>query len=510
MKSLFILFILIATTVFIGCNDQKLEKVNKYTVVVDANNLRKLHVEAEINLEGNILSMDWISANFLEKGWAQFVEDLKVYDLKGKPIQFNYKDKATWVLNTDKKRVKVTYDVNLTHDKILWEEGGHSAASYVLEDVVYSIGAAIFIANPVEELVNGAGAQTLVHFNMPESYDIAVPWKRLEGKPQLFSVNSTYELVRSGLSYGNIEKSVFKISNTQVEIATAQDFKEIIPLYKEIYNQVIPALSDYFGGGTDNKYVVISNMAPRTEEFDPYFSGEGLYRSMSFITPFYPPNEYISVFWYILTHEYAHNWLGINIQPTHQHTEYWFMEGFTDYISWGIIHLLGQIPNDLMLNGFLVGDQPLGWGENIKKYLSVVGKVNMREAGEAKKDNYGLLYSGGSVFAMTLDIEMNVVSGGKVGLKDLIRKLNQEFGMNSQKTLDFSDIKNAVNKLVGKNLDYLFDKYVNGKEIIPVDKYLQKAGIICKNLGKEDQALVLDENATAKQKKLLKAITGIE
>lgn len=507
MKSLLILFTIITLNT---CTVEKAEELNKYTVTVDSNNLRKLHVEAELTLRNGLLSMDWISANSVEKGWAHFVENLKITDIDDSIISFEYKDKATWVLNTNKDKVKVSYDINLIHDRIDWVEGGHTASSYVLEDVVYSIGAAIFIANPVNEMVKGVGEKAIVYFKLPDDYKVAVPWMLLENQPGVFKVNSTFELVRSGLTYGNIEKSVFKVSNTHVEIATAQDFKNIIPLYKDIYEQIIPSLTSYFDGTKDDKYVVISNIAPRTDEFDPYFSGEGLFKSMSLISPIYPPEEYLPIFWYLLTHEYTHNWMGINIQPKDQYSEYWFMEGFTDYISWGMIHQLNIIPDELMISGFDVDGQPLGWGENIKKYVNVAGKIDMRSAGKEKQENYGLLYSGGSVFAMVLDIEMNSVSDGRVGIMSLMRNLNQEFGMGSTKTLSFSDIKNSVNLLTDKNLDYLFDEYVAGNKIIPINTYLNKAGIIVENLGEENQLISIDKNASAEQMKIFYAITGIE
>ena len=480
--------------------------VNEYKIIISRDDLRKVKVEAELNIPERRLSMDWQSVNFLEKGWSHFVENLKVYDMEDNLIEIEYVDKATWQLNTTAKRVQISYDVNVMHDTVIWEEGGHSAAAYVVEDVVYIIGAALFIASPAE-IKRGAGEMANISFSMPNDYDIVVPWKQRGETKHNFSVNSTYELVRSGISFGDIEKGYLSIEGMEVYIATAKDFKAIIPLFKSIYKEIIPAAQAYFDDQLQFKYVVIINKAPRTKEVEPYFSGEALHQSMSFITPIFPTEEFMPMFWYILTHEYVHLWNGINIETLHETKEYWFFEGFTDYISLGLLNKLGKISQEQMINSYQVGPYAIGWGDNIKKYLVVAGKQNMREAGKSKGDNYDLLYSGGSLFALILDIEMNTITNGKIGVRNLSSEINKKFGNKAAK-LDYKDIKDMVSELSGTKFDYLFDAYVEGIEIIPVAEYLQKAGLLIEHLGQETQKIMIDPNATENQKLVLKAIIG--
>ncbi len=504
----YLVIIAVALTAFTSCTQAQNQK-NQYTITVDQADLRKVKVEGIINLSQPKLSMDWPSANSVERGWAHFVENLKVYDSKNRPIDIEYQNKATWKLNAKEDRVRISYEVNVTHDKVNWTEGGHSASAYVVNDVVYMIGAALFIAEP-KELAMGNGQQSTVTFDLPEDFNVAVPWSTTAGKTNEFEANSIYELVRSGMQFGRFEKSTTNIGGMEIEIATAADFKEVIPIFQSIYQQIIPATLDYFGDKTASKYLVIANQAPRTEEFQPYFSGEALHQSMSVISPVVPSQEFMPVFWYLLSHEYVHIWNGINIQVSDQEAENWFMEGFTDHISWDILHRIGIIPSDVMINGLSVAGNSAGWGVNIQKYLAVAGEKTMREAGKAKQENYDLLYSGGSLFALILDIEMNHVSDGQAGVRALMRTLNQKFGVAQDgRQISFDDIKKTVNDLSGKNLDELFDAYVNGSTVIPVSDYLQKAGLLIQNIGAESQQITLDENATAKQKLVLKAISGI-
>lgn len=483
--------------------------VNEYKIIISRDDLRKVKVEAELNIPERRLSMDWPAANSVERGWSHFVENLKVYDMEDNLIEIEYVDKATWQLNTTAKRVQISYDVNVMHDTVSWEEGGHSASAYVVEDVVYIIGAALFIASPAE-IKRGAGEMANISFSMPYDYDIVVPWKQRGETKHNFSVNSTYDLVRSGISFGDIEKGYLSVEGMEVYIATAKDFKAIIPLFKSIYKEIIPAAQAYFDDQQlQDKYVVIINKAPRTKEFEPYFSGEALHQSMSFITPIFPTEEFMPLFWYILTHEYVHLWNGINIETLHGDKETWFMEGFTDYISLGLLNKLGKISQEQMINSYQVGPYSIGWGDNIKKYLVVAGKLSMREAGKSKADNYDLLYSGGSLFALILDIEMNAITNGKIGVRNLTSEINKKFG-NKTAQLDYNDIKDMVSELSGTNFDYLFDAYVEGIEIITVAECLQKAGLLIKHVGQATQKITIDPNATENQKLVLKAVIGID
>ena len=483
------------------------ELPNRYIVHIDETDLRSVNIEAELNLNGKHLSMDWPSVSWLEKGWAEFILNLKIEDSEGNNVEYRYMEKARWALHTSAKRVRCTYQVQLNHDRTSWEEGGHSAATYVLKDLVYSIGAALFIANPVDDLIIGAGPKAEVHFNLPGHYHMAVPWKVISAELNQYEVNSTYELIRSGLSYGSLKKSTQKIEGMEIVLSSANDFKEVIPLFQDIYDQIVPIAIQYFGSKPDRKYVVIANNAPRTSEFEPYFSGEALHQTMSLISPIVPTPEYMPLFWYILTHEYCHNWMGITIQANPK-DQAWFMEGFTDYISWKILHEVGQIPQEMVLNGFGFGPNSIGWGENIKKYLAVAGSTNMIEAGKNKSENYDLIYSGGSLFALLLDIELLQATNGKKGLREYIQEINHNFGAGNDTILKHSDLKQKAIEIGGTSLESIFKRYVEGIDLMPIQDYLQKIGIQIDNFGKENQHLSVDPRSTKDQKKLLEKIMG--
>lgn len=485
------------------------QTINQYRIIVDDNDLRTVEVEAQLQLDGSILSMDWPSGNSVENGWAHFADNLKVTDLQGKEIPFQAAGKATWQLSQVVEEVNIKYEVNIRHDKVNWTEGGHSAAAYVLEDVVYMIGAALFIAAPEEKLAIGSGNPAVVEFGIPDGFTVIVPWPKKDDCQACYQVGSTYELIRSGLSYGRLSNSVLDIQEMKIEIATASDFKASIPVFESMYEEIVPACLSYFGATRGNKYIVIANRAPRTEEYQPYFSAEALHQSMSVISPALPEEQFLTFFWYILAHEYIHTWNGINIRPKAEEAEYWFGEGFTDYVAWMLMYQQDKIPLELFLNGIELGDNGLGWGVNIKKYLAVAGKKTMREAGSDKQENYDLIYSGGSLFALILDIEMRMASQGRRGVKDLMRSLNQTYGTGPEvKLYAYQALVEEASAICGKDLSEIFRTYVEGISLIPVEQYLNKIGLTIKDMGQDSQHISIDQDEAAAAKQLREALLG--
>ncbi len=510
MKRSFLIITFILVGYITGCAQGTDTKTDSYTITINPDNLRLISVSAEIHVEDQQISMNWPSGNSVEKGWSHFVEGLEVFDSRNKPIQYEYVDTARWKLKSRKKKVKINYNVRLDHDKVAWNEGGHSAASYVLEDVFFSIGAALFISTDSDLLADRKPRPTTITFNLPDRFDVAIPWKQSSMENNLFEVATTYELVRTGMMIGKFPKQVKTVSNVEIEIATASDFQQVVPMFGAIYEGLIPAALEYFDDTNAGKYVVIANQAPRTEEFGPYFSGEALEKSMSLISPIVPTPDFLPMFWYILTHEYLHLWIGHNIQTKDYKRGSWMMEGFTDYVSLKLLHNMGVLPSEYLINGIEMAGNSTGWGENIKKYLAVAGSISMHDAGNQKEENYDMVYSGGSAFALMLDIEMNAVTSGKIGMDHLMRTLNKKFGLRTGgRQIVMDDVQKAINDLCGTNLDHLFDDYVFGTKVIPISEYLNKAGLTIEKAGESDQKISMSPNATEEQKAILKAISGI-
>jgi predicted metalloprotease with PDZ domain len=72
--------------------------------------------------------------------------------------------------------------------------------------------------------------------------------------------------------------------------------------------------------------------------------------------------------------------------------------------------------------------------------------MTVREAGKDKQPNRQLVYGGGSLAALALDVELRKRSADRVGLPDLLREMRRQFGQAGQ-TYDLDDIVRIAGQL---------------------------------------------------------------
>jgi predicted metalloprotease with PDZ domain len=124
-----------------------------------------------------------------------------------------------------------------------------------------------------------------------------------------------------------------------------------------------------------------------------------------------------------MAHELLHFWNGLSFAPVDYHEE-WFKEGATDYLTIATLARNGFIDENLLFKRL----------ENVpRRYLIArmaqgLG-MSVRDSGKDKQPNRQLVYGGGSLAAMALDVEMRVRSQDRVGLPDLMKALYAQYPM---------------------------------------------------------------------------------
>jgi len=119
--------------------------------------------------------------------------------------------------------------------------------------------------------------------------------------------------------------------------------------------------------------------------------------------------------------------------------------------------------------------------DDVQKYQAVAGKISLRKAGLEKQTNYDLIYSGGAVIAFAPDIELRESTDLKVGFEDffkrMYRKFNSDFYATERTKYGCRDIVDIASDLAGKDLSGLFERYVSGSDVIPMEIYFDKLGL---------------------------------
>jgi predicted metalloprotease with PDZ domain len=147
--------------------------------------------------------------------------------------------------------------------------------------------------------------------------------------------------------------------------------------------------------------------------------------------------------------------------------EYWFTEGFTDFYSIVVCTRLGFISEDEFL---------INLKRSWESYLSEQGKLSIREAGKNKFANRELVYDGGSLIAMALDLQIRALTQNRNSLDDVIKQMYQEFGL-TRNMFTVNDVIRVVSQIAGEDFEPFFSKYVTGTERLPLEEYLKNVGV---------------------------------
>jgi len=190
----------------------------------------------------------------------------------------------------------------------------------------------------------------------------------------------------------------------------------------------------------------------------------------------------------LLLHEVFHLWNAESFRYASQ-KEQWFNEGFTDFYAYKTAAQLGVLsPAQALANTAL----PLGY------YQSAAQPFSMRQAAEVSKtDHYFLVYNGGWVTALVLDLDIRKRSQGAHSLDDLMRWMYQHKPRHQQ-LYQLADILTGLQQSTGLDYQDFFARYIDGKEKIPLAEYL--------DLGKAAWQLEFHQTPTDASKRLYQSI----
>ena len=494
-----LLVITLFSLLFGGCwtPSYAAQTASQYTVNISEQDKRLVRVEARIIPKGNILGVCPEGANHLPDKWATFIRNLTAKDDSGAVIQLQYLGEGAWQIPEPlPKSITLNYDVLIKHDQGKWPFGAKEAA-YVRDDGVFYTGASLFIT--MLELTN-----MTVRFNVPNGWKVTVPWQEVSGQENTFRVSNAEELVWIGMLVGKHLERKTHVGNLEVTLAIGQDLKPSADLFDQTVKTIVPAYINIYGGepvfrgSSINKFVIFANRDPNDEG-----GGAVFVRTISMMLRDLPTKqEAASTFsWsHIIVHEMGHLWNGQSIREAGQ--ESWFNEGVTDYLSYLLEARAGLISRQELLKVF---------AQKYDEYLAVAGKLSIRRAGDHKGANYDLVYSGGLIAALALDVELRRNTKNVNGLESLLRQMYREFGIQDKKYA-MEDILNSVNRIAKINLQPFFKDYIEGTKIIPLEKYLDSLGLDVKRVAVSDRPHTTIQNtpkASHSQRVLFQKITGL-
>ncbi len=420
---------------------------NRYHVQVDAASTFA-DVDADLWLSGDTLALFNVQeAPGLANGQASLIEDLRVSDVAGKTLR------AQDVGGGDFKlaafgRIHVRYRVRLEHDQYRWP-AGMDEVGYRTDEGVMLTGYALFLADGADAMQGPIE----VEFSLPRGWQAHTPWQRLEGQPTHFKVASRRELLSNVVFLGTSQAETVEAGGVALTLVLGKRYQPSRQRFVDLLRTQLTSYAVLFGSKPlSSRYLIIVNQHESGDggafasSFSQFIQGDADARNQ--------------VVWgYVMAHELLHFWNGLSLVPADEREE-WFKEGATDYLTIMTLARNGLIDETLLFKRL----------ENVpRRYLMarmLQGlEMSVREAGKDKQRNRLLVYGGGSLAALALDVELRQRSNDRVGLPDLMRALYAEFA-NPGKRYALSDIERVARQLSGTDFSgFLANVVENGGQL---------------------------------------------
>ena len=462
-------------------------KPNRYTVRIDAQASRAV-VEADLWQRSDMLSMyNVMEVPGLANGQASLVDGMRVTDAKGAELALKDLGAGDFGI-AGGQRIRLSYVVRLEHDKYPWP-AGMEEISYRTDEGVMATGAALFFVDgdaPVQAPIE-------VVFELPRGWQARTPWTHAS-EGDRFRVDSRRELLSNALFLGTAHTESFDAGGVELTLVLGKRYRKSAPLFIDLLRTQLASYAELFGGPPLSKrYLVIINENA---------SGDGGAFASSF-SQFVQgdADERNRVIWgYVMAHELLHFWNGLSIVPTDSREE-WFKEGGTDYLTIVTLARNGWLDENLLFKRL----------ENVpRRYLIArhAQKLGMsvRDSGKDKQPNRQLVYGGGSLAALALDVALRERSGDKVGLPEFMRALHAEFAKPG-KTYALADLERIARDLTGNDFSGFFADVVGSESYFDIRPSYAALGLRMDSFV-EEMFISREPGATPAQNARFKAIFG--
>ncbi len=465
------------------------QQPNHYHVTI-TNDGKRAFVQADVFVEGNELVLFGVDVlPTLKNGQGDFLENIVVRDMAGKPVALKDKGEAEYEVADGDRRLALSYEVRLEHALYNWPAG--------VEEVLYHTDEGIMAVGNSLFLVPGGAmpGKTEVSFTLPPGWRAQTPW--LAGnKAGTFVATTRRELVNNALFLGTARSERFMAGGVELTLVMGKRYWPQKALFMDLMRRQLASYQMLFGGPPrTNRYLVVINNGAVSDggafasSFSQVIKGEADLSSR--------------VIWgRIVAHELLHFWNGHTLMPADPADE-WFKEGVTDYLT-----LVTLVRNKVMDRSFLIKNlENLPRGQGVARNLMGL-KSTVRDAVKDKHNSWLLVYGGGTIAGLAMDVELRRATKGKVGLPELMQSLFAEFSL-AGKRFTQADVVRHGREVAGIDLQPTLDRIVNSTTLLDLEPLMTDIGLRLHQFGMLDTYLLPDPNATPAVRKRFADIFGM-
>ena len=418
--------------------------------------------------------------------YGQFSQDLVALDYDGEAMETTRNDDDTWVISNSSNFDKLTYYVNDTYD-IEGEGGVFSPAGTNFEagdNFMLNLHAMVGYFENAKETPykinihrpsNLTASASLPVINRTEQEDYVI---------DEFSTERYFGVIDHPILYSKPDTTSFDIEGMKVLLSihspngvhSTEDLKPAL-------GKMVQAQKSFLGEiDNTNVYAILLYLSDMENPDARGFGALEHHTSTSVVLPETMTLQQLEKSMTdVVSHEFFHIITPLNIHSKEVHyfdyndpemsQHLWMYEGVTEYFA-----------NLFQIDQGLISEEDFYQRMNEKIETSMafddtmsftVMSENILE--EDYKDSYYNVYQKGALIGMALDIRLRELSGGEMGILDLMKQLISKYG--KDKPFDDSKLISEIVDMTYPEIQSFFDKHVSGNTPIPYDEYFAKVGV---------------------------------
>ncbi|WP_242921899.1 peptidase M61 [Pontibacter liquoris] len=423
-----------------------------------------------------------IPGSYSRKDYGRFVSRFKAYDAKGRKLKVTPQGRNLFEIGDARKLARLEYLVDDTwdvekNDNYIFQPGGtniNAGNNFIINHFGFygylegykMLPYTITIHKPAN--LYGATALPLTR-RSPEQDQLTAPdYVRLADAPLMYSLPDT---------------ASFRSGNTRVAVAVHSETGKVKAAdVREMIKPLATALTSFFGGMPVDHYQFIMYF-PRmgnteVSRYGGFGAMEHSYSSLYFL-PEQSGEELQKMVLDVASHEFLHILTPLNVHS--EEIEYfdfkdpklsqhlWLYEGVTEYFA-----QLVQVQEGLKTYESF-REEIMTKMREASKYPDVSFTEMSRRIIEPQfQDMYVNVYQKGALIGFLLDIRLQELSHGQLGLRELLLKLSKQYGPN--KPFKDDELINVLVASTYPEIRQFFDAYVTGNQPLPYQEYYQKIG----------------------------------
>jgi predicted metalloprotease with PDZ domain len=422
-----------------------------------------------------------VPGTYSEDDYGRFIEDVKAFDKKGKPLAVTNTDKDSWTISNAKNLAKITYLVNDTYDIESTHKIFSPAGTNILENRNFMLNLHGFIGYfdnmssvPYKVTITHPstlwGATSLTDADASDTKDV-------------FSASRYFEITDNPIMYSKPDYTTFTVDGMEIVFSVyspnaAFDAKTLSPELERMMRAQKKFLGDI---NKNKKYTMLLYLSTMDKDANGFGALEHNTSTTVVFPEMMPKDQLVQGLIDVISHEFFHTVTPLSVHSKEIHNfdyntpkmskHLWMYEGVTEYfanlfqINQGLIteddfytRMAGKIANAANYNDTM-------------PFTTMSGNVLT----EPYKSQYLNVYEKGALIGMCLDILIREKSNGERGILDLMRKLSNEYG--ASKPFDDQELFGKIVQFTYPEVGEFLNKYVSGETPIPYAEFLAKVGV---------------------------------